>query len=38
MDNCSDDDSMACELAECETCGMPVDECICDESCYDNLR
>lgn len=32
-----DDDSMTCELEECEECGYPVDECICDENCYDNL-
>ncbi len=30
MDNCSDDDSMACEVEECERCGMPYEYCECE--------
>lgn len=30
MDNLSDDDGLACELAICEFCGKRCDECICD--------
>lgn len=29
MDNCTDDDSMACELAICDLCGLLADECVC---------
>ena len=30
MDNLSDDDGLACELAICEFCGKRFDKCICD--------
>ena len=29
MDNLSDDDGLACELAICKFCGKRCDECIC---------
>ena len=31
MDNLTDDDGLACELAICEFCGKKCDECECDE-------
>ena len=30
-DNMLDDDSMACEIAICDYCGEPCDECMCGE-------
>jgi hypothetical protein len=29
MDNHSDDDGLACELAICEFCGKRCNECVC---------
>lgn len=30
MDNCCDDDSMACEVDVCERCGEPYEYCQCE--------